>query len=251
MTATDKNIYFASDFHLGYPTLADSKDRELTIVRWLDSIKLTASDVFLLGDIFDFWYEYKYVVPRGYVRFLGKLAELADAGVNIHIFTGNHDVWMFDYFTTEIGAKIYREPLDICFGGKRFFLHHGDALGSYDKGMNAIKKVFTNKFLQWCFSRVHPNFAFWLAFSWSHHSRESAKGETYKYLGDDKEWLVLYAKEVLEKENFDYFVFGHRHFDTIKEIAKGVRYVNLGTWLYGCPYAVFDGKEMKIEQFEG
>jgi len=243
-------IYFASDFHLGYPTLEKSKDREQIIVQWLDSIKHSAEILYLLGDIFDFWYEYKYVVPRGYVRFLGKLAELSDNGVKIRVFTGNHDVWMFDYLHTEIGAEIFTNPLDINHFGKRFYLHHGDALGNYDRGMNIIKKIFTNKTLQWFFSRIHPNFAYGLAYAWSHHSRDSKKGDTYEFLGEDKEWLILHSKEVLKEEHFDYFIYGHRHLETVRPINSNSTYVNLGTWLNGCPYVVLDENGLYLKHYK-
>lgn len=249
MSQSRNKIYFASDFHLGYPSLEKSRNREKRIVQWLDDIKESASILYLLGDIFDFWYEYKYVVPRGNVRFLGKLAELADSGVTLRVFTGNHDVWMFDYLCTEIGAEIYSEPLEIDHGGKRFYLHHGDALGKYDKGMNIIKKAFTNKTLQWMFSRLHPNFAYGLAYRWSHFSRKSKKGDTYQFLGDDKEWLILHAKEVLKQKHFDYFIFGHRHYDMHKSLSEKSTYINLGTWMNGCPFAEFDGKNVQLKRF--
>lgn len=238
-------IYFLSDFHLGVPDEKSSKERELKIVNWLDSILNDVEELYILGDVFDFWFEYKEVVPRGHVRILGKLAEIADAGIPIHYFTGNHDMWTFDYLVKEIGVKLYREPISRVIGGKKFYIGHGDGLGPGDKGYKFIKKVFNNKLCKWMFARLHPNFGIGLANYWSRKSRAATEIEE-KYLGDEKEWLYIYSKEMLKKEHFDYFIFGHRHLPINKDLGQGSTYINLGDWITFYTYAVFDGEELQL-----
>ena len=254
---TGKKIYFISDFHLGVPDYASSLEREKKIVRWLDFIKADAAELFLMGDVFDYWFEYKNTVPKGYVRLLGKLAELADSGIKIHYFTGNHDMWVFDYLPHEIGMTIYREPIQREYNGKKFYLGHGDGLGPGDHGYKFIKKVFANKFSQWLFARIHPNFGIWLMKYFSKTSRVATGNADEKFLGEDKEWLVIYCKEVLKKEHFDYFIFGHRHLpldiDLTTSISKGEgesRYINLGEWINHQLYAVFDGVVVEVKKYE-
>jgi UDP-2,3-diacylglucosamine hydrolase len=244
-----KKIYFASDFHLGIPDDERSKVREKTIVRWLDEIKNDAEELYLMGDVFDFWFEYKTVVPRGYVRLLGKLAELSDSGIKIHYFTGNHDMWVFDYLPKEIGAALYRKPVQREINGKKFFLGHGDGLGPGDKGYKFIKKVFSNKFSQWLFARLHPNLGIGMANYWSMKSRIATQLEEEKFLGDDKEWLVLFSKGILAKEHFDYLIFGHRHLPLDIKINSS-RYINLGDWFRHNSYAVFDGENLELRYYE-
>jgi UDP-2,3-diacylglucosamine hydrolase len=244
-----KKIYFASDFHLGIPDDERSKVREKTIVRWLDEIKNDAEELYLMGDVFDFWFEYKTVVPRGYVRLLGKLAELSDSGIKIHYFTGNHDMWVFDYLPKEIGAALYRKPVQREINGKKFFLGHGDGLGPGDKGYKFIKKVFSNKFSQWLFARLHPNLGIGMANYWSMKSRITTQLEEEKFLGDDKEWLVLFSKGILAKEHFDYLIFGHRHLPLDIKINSS-RYINLGDWFRHNSYAVFDGENLELRYYE-
>jgi len=250
---TVKKKYFASDFHLGYPNKDDSREREKRLVRWLDSIKDDAEEIYLMGDIFDFWYEYRWVVPRGFVRFIGKLAELADSGIPVYIFTGNHDVWFKDYFPKEVGVILVHDAVIKEWNGKRFFLHHGHALGKYDRGMNFLEWVFTNRFLQFCFSRIHPNGAFGFAHFWSKKSREANKNkyEAMIFLGEDKEYLFLYAKERLQKEHFDYFVFGHRHLALNVPIGEKSHIVNLGNWIGLSTYGVWDGESFVLKEFNG
>ncbi|MGI8892909.1 MAG: UDP-2,3-diacylglucosamine diphosphatase [Bacteroidia bacterium] len=244
-----KKIYFASDFHLGSPDEEQSRKREKLIVRWLDEIKRDAEELYLMGDVFDFWFEYKTVVPRGYVRLLGKLAELSDAGIKIHYFTGNHDMWVFDYLPKEIGATLYRKPVQREINGKKFYLAHGDGLGPGDKGYKFIKKVFTNKFSQWLFARLHPNLGIGMANYWSRKSRVATQLEEEQFLGDDKEWLVMYSKEILAGEHFDYLIFGHRHLPLDIKINSS-RYINLGDWFRYNSYAVFDGVELELKYYE-
>lgn len=244
-----KKIYFISDFHLGVPNDADSRKREDKIVAWLNSIAKDVQILYLMGDVFDYWFEYKEVVPRGYVRLLGKLAELSDAGVEMHYFTGNHDMWVFDYLPKEIGLQIHRNPIQKEYNGKKFFLGHGDGLGPGDFGYKFIKKVFANKLSHWLFARVHPNTGIGLMKFFSRKSRIATGTSDDVYLGDDKEWLMVFCREVLQKEHYDYFIFGHRHLPLDKQLNNKSRYINLGEWINHFTYAVFDGKELLLEKF--
>lgn len=247
--STGKKIYFISDFHLGVPNDTDSRKREDKIVAWLNSIKHDAQILYLMGDVFDYWFEYKEVVPRGYVRLLGKLAELSDAGVEMHYFTGNHDMWVFDYLPKEIGLQVHRAPIQKEYNGKKFFLGHGDGLGPGDFGYKFIKKVFANKLSQWLFARVHPNTGIGLMKFFSRKSRIATGTSDDVYLGDDKEWLMIFSREVLQKEHYDYFIFGHRHLPLDKQLNDQSRYINLGEWINHFTYAVFDGHELLLKKF--
>lgn len=243
-----KKIYFASDFHLGVPTYEKSLEREHKIVKWLESIRSDAEELYLLGDVFDFWFEYKTVVPRGYVRLLGKLAELSDAGIKIHYFTGNHDMWTFDYLEKELNFTIYRAPIEKTYNGKSFFIGHGDGLGPGDHGYKFIKKVFASKICQWLFARLHPNFGLGIANYLSKKSRIATGTTDEKFLGEENEWLVIYSKEILEKKHYDYLIFGHRHLPLDIKIENS-RYINLGEWIQYFTYGVFDGTEFKLIPF--
>ena len=246
----DKKIYFASDVHLGAPTIKNPREHEQVFVAWLDHIKNSAEAIYLLGDIFDFWFEYKKVVPRGYTRLLGKLAEITDSGVPVHFFTGNHDIWVFDYLPKETGVIVHHEPLQCQFNGKSFYLAHGDGLGGYDKKFSLLKAIFTNSVAQWMFSHIHPNWGIGFASLWSKKSREKNLVKYGSvYLGDDKEWLVLFARETLKTQHFDYFVFGHRHIALNMEVGEKSRLIYLGDWIKQMTYAVWDGKELNIEKF--
>lgn len=248
--ARGNNIYFFSDAHLGAPNAAQSLEREKKIIRFLDQIKDDAAEIFIVGDLFDFWFEYKRAVPRGHVRLFGKLAELADSGIPLHLFTGNHDMWIFDYLPTEIGLNLYREPITRTWAGKRFYIGHGDGLGPGDYGYKFIKKVFANKFCQWAFAGLHPNFGIWLANKFSQSSRAKTGGDDAVFLGEKNEWLVQYCHEVLQKEFFDYFVFGHRHLPLDIQLINHSRYINLGDWITYFTYAVFDGENIHLKKFE-
>jgi len=239
--------YFISDIHLGLPNPKKSSEREVLLVKLLDELKEDAKTIFFVGDIFDFWWEYKYVVPRGYVRFLGKIAELADSGIDIHFFTGNHDVWMKSYLKNELGVKMHYDELKIEIDDKKFFIAHGDGLGQGDKGYKFLKKVFTNKFLQWCYSRLHPNFAFSLARLWSQSRRK--KETYYEFKGEDKEILIQFSKEMLKTKHFDYFIFGHRHFPVIIDIGEKSKYVNIGDWLINFTFLEYDRKNLQQYSF--
>lgn len=239
-------IYFASDLHLGLPGYAESRDREKLFVKWLDEIKHDAQKIFLLGDIFDFWFEWKKVVPRGFTRFLGKIAELSDSGIEIHFFIGNHDVWMFDYLQEELNVIIHREPFTLQADNTKMYLAHGDGLGPGDGGYKMLKRIFHNKILQWLFARVHPNCAVWIANRWSVSSRYSQ--EKPVSFGK-KEWLYQHAESVLEKEHFNYFIFGHRHIPEIIEMEKEARYVNLGDWISCNTYAVYHNNNVELKSY--
>lgn len=246
----NKKIYFASDFHLGIPNHEKSLAREKLIVKWLDEVKNDAQEIYLMGDMFDFWFEYKYTVPKGYTRFIGKLAEISDSGIPITFFTGNHDMWMFDYFEKELGVKIYRKPITRTYNGKKFYLGHGDGLGPGDYGYKFIKKVFANPFCQWMFARLHPNFAMGMGNFWSRKSRLANGPKDEKFTGEENEWLVVYSKEILKKEHFDYLVFGHRHLPLDIKLSNNSRYINLGEWINYNSYAVFDGTNLELRNFK-
>ncbi len=245
-----KKVYFASDFHLGAPSEEESKARELKIIQWLTSIQKDAQKIFLVGDLFDFWFEYKHVVPKGHVRFLGKLAEIKDSGVGIQVFTGNHDLWMKDYFTRELGIPVHHQPIKYTINGKRFYIGHGDGLGPGDKGYKALKKIFTNKVCQWLFRQLHPDLGYRMANYWSKENRLLQGKEQEKFLGEDKEWLIQYCKEILQKKHFDYFIFGHRHLPIQHDLNENSKYINLGEWFSQCNYAVFDGNNLQLKPFD-
>ncbi len=244
-----KNIYFASDFHLGAPSYAESRIRENRIVDWLNFIEPTCSELFLMGDVFDFWFEYKNVIPKGFIRLQGKLAQMADAGVKIYFFKGNHDMWVNDYFTKEIGIEIISDELKIERNGKKFYLHHGDGLGPGDKQYKFLRKIFRNPLCQWLFGILPPRIGMGIANAWSGSSR-IASNKKEVFLGDENEWLAIYAKEQLQKEQFDYFIFGHRHLPLDIKLNDNSRYVNIGEWLNYNSYGVFDGRDLKLVYFK-
>ena len=245
-------IYFASDLHLGASALNNNRERERLFVKWLDEIKQDADKIFLLGDIFDFWFEYKKAVPRGHTRFLGKLSELTDSGIEIHLFTGNHDFWIFDYLKSECGISIHKDTEVLILNNKKFYLGHGDGLGNYDKAYKILRKIFNNKFLQRCFSWLHPDIGIWIAHKWSSHSRLKDTGtiEAEGFRGEDKEWLIQYSKEILENDHIDYFVFGHRHFPVDIRIGNKSRYINLGDWITHFTYGELEGENFKLKIYK-
>ncbi|MBS7565804.1 UDP-2,3-diacylglucosamine diphosphatase [Mucilaginibacter sp. Bleaf8] len=248
MTARTK-IYFASDFHLGALGHASSREREDRLVRWLDSIKHDAAELFLVGDIFDFWFEYSSVVPKGYIRFLGKLAELVDAGIKLYMFRGNHDMWMFNYFEQELGATIISNELTLERQGKKLFIHHGDGLGPGDAKYKMLKKLFRNRFLQWMLARVHPNFTFGLANRWSQHSRVANAAPKEQKLFEN-EWLVTFARETLQTQHYDYLIFGHRHIPLVIPLQNNSEYINLGEWIHYNSFAVMENGKVDLLYFE-
>lgn len=245
-----KKIYFASDFHLGSPNHNASRVREDRIVRWLTSIEDSCSELFLMGDVFDFWFEYKTVVPKGYIRLQGKLASMSDAGIKIYFFKGNHDMWVDDYFTTEMGLQIVSNELVINRGGKSFYLHHGDGLGPGDASYRVLRKIFRNPICQWLFSVIPPRIGLGIANGWSRKSRKINTVEEEVFMGEENEWLAIYSKEVLAKQHYDYFIYGHRHLPMILDLGNGSKYYNTGEWFSFNSYVVFDGEELKLEYFE-
>lgn len=245
-----KKIYFASDNHLGAPTSQLSQPREKKFVRWLESLRKDAAAIFLLGDLFDFWFEYKTVVPKGFTRTLGKLAEITDSGIPVYYFVGNHDLWMNGYFEEELNIPVYHQPQIFEIGGKKFLIGHGDGLGPGDKGFKRMKKVFTNPASQWLFRWLHPDFGVRMAQYFSVRNRMISGEEDVQFLGEDKEWLVQYAKKKLEKEHFDFFIFGHRHLPLDIALPGESRYINLGDWIGYFSYGVFDGNVLKLKYFE-
>ena len=247
---TKTKTYFLSDFHLGAPDAAISLSREKKIVGFLDEIKNDAAQIFIVGDLFDFWYEYKKVVPKGYVRILGKLAELTDSGIAIHFFVGNHDMWMRDYFQTELNIPVYFDPKTFTINNKKFLIGHGDGLGPDDKGYKFIKKVFRNKICQGLFGILPPRVGIGIADFFSRKSRAKTGSKNEIFLGEEKEWLVNYCKEVLQKEYYDYFIFGHRHLPLDIQLNENSKYINLGDWIKYFTYAVFDGENTTLAYYK-
>lgn len=245
-----KKIYFASDNHLGAPNAAASRVREIKFVSWLDSIKSDASAIFLLGDLFDFWFEYKYVIPKGFTRVLGKLAELSDSGIKIHFFVGNHDLWTNGYLAEELNIQVYHNPEEFTFNNTCFFIGHGDGLGPGDKGFKRLKKIFINPFFKWLYRWLHPDLGVRFAQYLSLKNKIISGSEDFKYLGDDKEWLVLYSRRKLQEKHRDYFVFGHRHLPLEISLNDQSKYVNLGDWISHYTYAVFDGNKLVLKTYQ-
>jgi UDP-2,3-diacylglucosamine hydrolase len=248
-----KKTYFASDFHLGIDARLTSLDRERLICRWLDSIADDAEAIYLVGDVFDYWFEYKTVIPKGFSRILGKLAELRDANIPIYFFTGNHDMWMFRYLTDEMGIPIYREPIVREINGKRFFIGHGDGLGPGDYGYKFIKKVFANPVCQWAFARLHPNFGLGAMHFFSGKSRAAQDPSVeMQFLGEKDEWLLIFANETIQQQpDIDFFVFGHRHLPIDWALKNNKsRYINLGEWLNFNTFGVFDGTDFSLQAFD-
>lgn len=244
-----KKTFFASDFHLGTDGVTTSVEREKLIVEWLEKSAPDMETLYLLGDVWDYWFEYGRVIPKGYSRLLGCLGRLRDAGIPIHYFTGNHDMWMFRYLTEEFGIPIHREPVIHEIDGKTFFIGHGDGLGPGDHGYKLIKKVFANPVSQWLFARIHPNTGLWLMKFFSGTSRQHTHEE--KFLGPEKEWLIRYAREVLQSRDIDFFIFGHRHLPIEFDLGvKGAKYINLGDWLIYNSYAVWDGEKLQLSFYK-
>ncbi len=246
VASPDKKIYFLSDFHLGAPDAANSLIREKKIIEFLDQIMDTAAAIFIVGDMFDFWYEYKQVIPKGYVRLLGKLATITDAGIPVHFFIGNHDMWMSGYFETALNIPVYHEPKIFTWNNKRFYIGHGDGLGPGDHGYKFIKKVFRNPVCKWLFGWLHPDLGIGLANYFSRKSREKTGSANEHFLGEENEWLIVYSKELIKKEHFDYLIFGHRHYPIDFKLSETSRYINLGDWISNFTYAEFDGTELKL-----
>ena len=247
-TSENKKIYFASDQHLGAPTPEASLPREKKFVSWLDTIKEDAQAIFLLGDLFDFWFEYKTVVPKGFVRVLGKLAEIRDSGIPIYFFVGNHDLWMRDYFEKELNIPVYHSPQEFELNGKTFLIGHGDGLGPGDKGYKRMKKVFTFPFFQWLFRWLHPDWGVKLGQYLSVKNKLISGDEDAQFLGNEDEWLVQYCQRKLTQKHYDFFIFGHRHLPLDIDLNNQSKYINLGDWIKYYTYGEFM-KTFKLKEF--
>ncbi|MGC1392058.1 MAG: UDP-2,3-diacylglucosamine diphosphatase [Bacteroidales bacterium] len=245
MTGT-KNIYFTSDFHLGLPTGSLPVEREKKVVRWLNSVAHAAKEIYFLGDIFDFWWEYKLVVPRGFTRFLGTVSEITDSGIPVHFFTGNHDMWAGDYLSGECGMIIHTSPVTTLFDGKKFHLAHGEGLGTKSSGYKILLSIFRNKPLQAMYSALHPSIGVGIGHRWSLNSR-LGKGISKEFLGEPDEDLIRYARSVLESDKIDYFIFGHRHLAMTYKLHPDVEIVFLGDWIKNGSFAEWDGNTLNFK----
>jgi UDP-2,3-diacylglucosamine hydrolase len=245
-----KKVYFSSDNHLGAPTAAASLPRERIFVRWLDTVKEDAAAIFLLGDLFDFWFEYRQVVPKGFVRVLGKLAEIRDSGIPIYFFVGNHDLWMNGYFEKELNIPVYHKAREFTIQNKKFLIGHGDGLGPNDKGYKRMKKVFTNPFFKWLFKWMHPDIGVAVAKHLSVKNKLISGEEDKAFLGEENEWLAQYAKRKLETKHYDFFIFGHRHFPMEIKVGPESTYYNLGDWITHFTYGVFNGERFELKEFK-
>ena len=244
--AERRKIYFASDFHLGLPAGSPPIEREKRVVSWLNSIADDAKEIYLLGDIFDFWWEYKLVVPRGFTRFLGKASEITDSGIPVHFFTGNHDMWVGDYLSGECGFIIHTKPFTTVLNGKKFHLAHGEGLGTKDTGYKILLYIFRNKYLRAAYSALHPSIGIGIGQKWSLNSR-LGKGISKGFLGEEKEDLIRYARTILGNEKIDYFIFGHRHLAMTYKLTEETEIVFLGDWIQNGSYAVLDEKKLTFK----
>jgi UDP-2,3-diacylglucosamine hydrolase len=244
-----KKIYFASDFHLGVPDRASSRIREKYICEWLDEVSKDAEKIYLVGDIFDVWFEYRNVVPKGYTRFLGKLAELTDRGISIEAFTGNHDLWMHGYFEEELNIPVHHDYIERTFNNKKFLIAHGDGIGPGDHGYKLLKKILKNPFSQWLYRRIHPDTGVGIAGWFSRLGPKHFTAEEHPFYGPDKEWQVQFAIDRLKKEHVDYFIFGHRHVAVEYPLSDNSLFINLGDWIQFFSYAVFDGKTTSLKYY--
>jgi UDP-2,3-diacylglucosamine hydrolase len=241
--ADTKKIYFTSDFHLGLPAGSPPVERERKVVRWLRSVMADAKEIYLLGDVFDFWWEYKLVVPKGFTRFLGTISSITDSGIPVHFFTGNHDMWVGDYLSRECGITIHTEPLTTVFDGRKFHLAHGEGLGTNDNLYKILLAIFRNKPLRAMYSALHPSIGVGIGLKWSLSSR-LGKGISLEFLGEEKEDLIRYAKSLLKNEKIDYFIFGHRHLARNFKLKEGSEIVFLGDWIKNGSYAEWDGQKL-------
>lgn len=249
-----KKTYFISDAHLGSLATQDPKEQEKQLCRFLDEIKPQAESLYMLGDIFDFWFEYRNAVPKGFTRLLGKLSELTDNGVAVHFFTGNHDIWCKDYLTKECGVIMHYEPEVVEIEGKTFFLAHGDGLGDRSKSFKFLRVIFHNPFCQWMFRWLHPDLGLPFGLNWAKNSRiKHMQGGTEAdppYMGENHEPLVLFAKHYIkEKPETDYLIFGHRHIELDLMLTRQNRLLILGDWITQFTYAEFSNGELTLKNF--
>ena len=243
-----KKIYFASDFHLGAPDASTSLQREKKIISWLNQIKSDVQELYILGDVFDFWYEYKYVAPRGFVRFLAKIAEFTDEGIPVLFFKGNHDMWMKEYLTKEVGVVIYDDTLELMINDFEMLIGHGDGLGPGDSFYKILRKIFRSGWAKWLFTRFHPNFSFWLANTWSGHSRLHNKDDQHHH--GEKEMIFQFCQEQQKNKHRDLYLFGHRHLPMEMHLINDGKYVNLGEWIQHFTYGEYDGDSFSLKKYE-
>lgn len=246
-----RKLYFASDFHLGVPNPEASLAREKSVVAWLESVRKDAHAIYLMGDIFDFWFEYAKVIPKGFIRFQGKLAELRDAGIPIYFFTGNHDMWLFDYFPTTLGIPVYREPVQLHIGTQRLVIGHGDGLGPGETGYKILKAFFNSRICQWLFARIHPNLGMAIAMFWSKRSRIANMQREETFAGAEREYLYHWCKDQEKIEHRDFYVFGHRHLKLDIEIGPSSRYINIGEWVHHPHFGEYDGSNFVVRPWAG
>ncbi len=246
---SNKKIYFASDQHFGLPNHTESLFREKKFIAWLNKVKEDAEAIFLLGDLFDLWMEYKTVIPKGFVRVLGKLAEISDSGIPIHFFVGNHDLWVRDYFQKELNWMVYTKPTEFIFNAKTFLIGHGDGLGPGDTGYKIMKKVFTNPITRWFYRWLHPDIGVALAQGLSLKNKLISGEEDVDFLGEENEWLVQYCQRKLETKHYDYFLFGHRHLP-MEITLNNSKYINTGDWISYFTYVVFDGENLILKKYK-
>lgn len=237
---TSGTVYFASDFHLGLPQDDGDFSRQNLVCRWLESIAEDATHIFLLGDLFDAWFEYKTVIPKGFTRFLGILAALSDQGIDIRIFSGNHDIWMRDYFQKELNIPVYHDKQIFMINDQKFLLAHGDGLGPGDRGYKRLKRLLRNEVAQWLYRWIHPDWGLKMAQYFSRRGTKHITDVPETFKGNDQEWLVQYALKKLETEHFDYFIFGHRHLFLDMNLKQNSRYINLGDWIRFYSFAKFE-----------
>lgn len=243
----DKKVFFASDFHLGAPTPSKSRDRERKIIQWMKEIRKDTGALFLVGDLFDFWFEYKKVVPKGFARLLAEISKFVDDDIPVYVFTGNHDIWMFDYLQEEIGVEVIYQPRIFDINGVKFFVGHGDGLGPRDYKFKFLKKVFTQPIFQWMFRWLHPDIGVTLAQAWSDHSRTLPQEE--RFMGEENERLIVFVKEHLSIHPAQYYVFGHRHLPMVIEIGNDAKYINLGDWIYNYTYLELSGTQVELKKY--
>jgi UDP-2,3-diacylglucosamine hydrolase len=251
-------IYFISDQHFGIPTREASAQRETLFIQWLEQIRCDAEALYLMGDLFDFWFEYKTVIQKGYVRLLGKLAEIVDSGIPVYYFRGNHDIWAFDYLEKEVGLKVNRKPAIEVIKGKRFYMAHGDGLGKGDNGYKFIKKIFESRFNQWWYRLIHPDAGNRFAWFWAGRSRKSSHKKNKKHIEKEgititetnvKNRLANYCKEILKTEKIDFFVFGHYHQPIQYDLTSEAKLFTIGDWINHFSYGVFDGEKFELKRY--
>lgn len=245
-----KRVYFISDAHLGSRMLSDPRAHERKLVAWLDRVKEDARAVYMVGDMFDFWFEYRTVVPKGFVRFLGKVAELADMGIEMHFFTGNHDLWTFGYLEQEVGVQVHRRAERVQLGDKCALIAHGDGLSSDDHAFKLLRSIFHSRTCQRLFRLVPPQIGQNFGYAWAKKNREKLRPEDTEYKGEAAEPLVLYAKRYLATHpDVDMVIFGHRHIQLDLQLHGGKRVVVLGDFISLFTYGVFDGENFWLENF--